>query len=54
MPRLNPLPAKKVIRKLKLCGFAETHQRVSHLYLKNTNNNKIVTIPTHGKKDIPI
>ena len=34
MPKLNPLPAKKVIKKLESAGFVKTHQRGSHIYLK--------------------
>ena len=54
MPKLNRLSAKKVIQKLHKAGFIETHQRGSHLYLKNNNGTKIVTVPTHGSKNIPI
>ncbi len=54
MPKLNRLPAKKVIQKLKQAGFTETHQRGSHVYLKNIDSTKFVTVPTHGSKDIPI
>ena len=53
MPKLRPLPAKKVIRKLESAGFVKTHQRGSHVYLKNAD--KIVTVPLHGgNKDVPI
>lgn len=51
--RLRPLPAKKVIRKLKKAGFYERHQRGSHLSLKNPKTGKIVVVPIHGK-DIPL
>jgi predicted RNA binding protein YcfA (HicA-like mRNA interferase family) len=54
MPKLNRLPAKKVIQKLKKFGFVETHQRGSHLYFKNKDGTKILTVPIHGSKDIPI
>ena len=53
MPKLNRLPAKKVIQKLKKAGFIETHQRGSHVYLKSDDGSKIVTVPMHGK-DVPI
>ena len=53
MSTLNRLNAKKFIQRLKRAGFVETHQRGSHLYLKS-NNGKIVTVPMHGSKDIPI
>lgn len=53
MPKLNSLSAKKVLKKLKRAGFAEIHQRGSHLTLKNANDDKFVTIPMHSK-DIPV
>lgn len=54
MGKLARDSAKKVIKKLKRAGFIETHQRGSHLYMKSADNTKIVTIPTHGSKDIPV
>ncbi len=54
MGKLPRISAKKVIKKLKKLGFFETHQRGSHLYLKSEDGKKIVTIPIHGSKDIPI
>ncbi len=54
MPKLNRLPARKVLQKLKSLGFIETHQRGSHLYLKSADGAKVVTLPIHGSKDIPL
>lgn len=54
MPKIARLPALKVIKKLKRVGFFETHQRGSHLYLKSRDGLRIVTVPYHGSKDIPI
>ena len=54
MPKLIVISSKKVIQKLKKIGFTETHQRGSHLYLKSEDGTKIVTVPIHGSKDIPI
>ena len=54
MPRLIRVGARKVIQRLKKAGFVETHQRGSHLYLKSKDRTKIVTVPIHGSKDIPI
>lgn len=52
MGKLNPISARKLVQKLKTIGFLETHQRGSHLYLEM--EDKIVTVPIHGSKDIPI
>lgn len=54
MGKLARLPAKKVIKKLKGVGFVETHQRGSHLFLKSEDGTKIVTIPVHGSREIPV
>lgn len=54
MTKLPRIKARELVAKLKKSGFAETHQRGSHLYLKNSNKNKIVTVPMHGSQDIPI
>ena len=54
MGKLKPLPARKLIKKLKVASFSETHQRGSHLYLKNQDRKRVVTIPVHGAKDIPV
>ena len=54
MGKLSRLPARKVIQKLKSIGFTETHQRGSHLYLKSKDGTKIVTVPAHASKNIPI
>ena len=54
MPKLKTVSSKKVLQKLKKKGFTETHQRGSHLYFKSEDGTKIVTVPIHGSKDVPI
>jgi predicted RNA binding protein YcfA (HicA-like mRNA interferase family) len=54
MGKLGRLPARKVIQKLKQSGFYETHQRGSHLYFKSEDGSRVVTVPIHGSKDIPV
>lgn len=54
MGKLAPLPARKVIQKLRRTGFVETHQRGSHRYFKHEERHKIVTVPVHGSKDLPL
>lgn len=53
MGKLSRLTARKVLQKLKKVGFEETHQRGSHLYLRNSDGTRMVTVPLHGK-DIPV
>lgn len=54
MPRLAPASARVVIKKLKKIGFVKTHQRGSHVFLRNAKEDTIVTVPVHGSKDIPV
>lgn len=54
MGKLARLPAKKVIQTLNNAGFVETHHRGSHLFLKSEDGTRIVTVPVHGSKEIPI
>ena len=53
MPRLTPLAARKVIKKLERAGFIFARQRGSHISMKN-KAGVIVVIPDHGAKEIPI
>jgi predicted RNA binding protein YcfA (HicA-like mRNA interferase family) len=53
MNKLNPQPAKKVIRRFRKIGYRKVHQRGSHLSMKNPDTGRIIVIPVHGK-DIPI
>ncbi|MCF7834023.1 MAG: type II toxin-antitoxin system HicA family toxin [Candidatus Pacebacteria bacterium] len=52
MPKLNRLSSRKIIKKLLKIGFVKSHQRGSHLVMMK--EKKIVVIPIHGSKDIPI
>ncbi len=51
--RLRALSARRVIKKLEKAGFRKTHQRGSHVSLKDTKTGRIVVVPLHGI-DIPI
>ncbi len=52
MGKLSRISARKVLQKLKKAGFFETHQRGSHLYLKNEEGMRIATLPVHGSKSL--
>jgi predicted RNA binding protein YcfA (HicA-like mRNA interferase family) len=54
MGRLPRISGPKVVQKLKRAGFFETHQRGSHLYLKSADGTKVVTVPMHGARDVPL
>ena len=44
--------AKEIIKKLEKAGFYKKSQKGSHI--KMTNNEKNVTVPHHGAKDLKI
>ncbi len=51
-PRLHPITAREALRKLKRAGFAEYHQRGSHLVLRHPDG-RMAVLPIHGG-DIPV
>ena len=53
MGKINPVSARKAIQKLLALGFFEVRRKGSHVYLRSKATKKIVSIPTHGSKDIP-
>ncbi|QNK85949.1 type II toxin-antitoxin system HicA family toxin [Aliarcobacter cryaerophilus] len=46
------MDSKEVLRRLKAAGFVKKSQKGSHIKLEK--DNKVVILPTHGSKDIPI
>lgn len=46
------MDAKEVLNVLKENGFSKKSQRGSHIKL--IKDSKLVIVPDHGKKDIPI
>jgi len=46
------MDAKEVLKILKANGFEKKSQRGSHIKL--VNDDKVVIVPDHGKRDIPI
>ena len=51
MDRINPLPAKKVIKVLEKIGFAQIRYKGSHLFMKHPDGRtKVITV--HPGEDI--
>ncbi|MGD9581845.1 MAG: type II toxin-antitoxin system HicA family toxin [Vampirovibrionia bacterium] len=46
------MDAKEVLKILKLNGFIKKSQKGSHIKL--VKDNKVVIVPDHGSKDIPL
>jgi len=51
MPRLGPLPARRVIKALKKLGFTVVRQRGSHVLLRHPNG-RVTVIPIHPGEEI--
>lgn len=50
MAKLNPLPAKKMLKILHRLGFQEIRIRGSHHYFYNQATKKTVSVPVHGNE----
>ncbi len=51
MPRLSPVPARKVIRALEALGFRPVRQKGSHLFMQHPDGRTTV-VPIHPGEDI--
>ena len=54
MPRLNPIPARKMIKILLRLGFREERVRGSHHFYFNKSSGKTTTIPIHGNEYLSV
>lgn len=54
MPRLHPIPAKKMIKILLRLGFCEVRSRGSHHFFLNLTNKQTATVPIHGNEYLSI
>ncbi len=54
MPKLNPLPAKKMVRILYRLGFQELRVKGSHHFFFNPVTKKTASVPVHGNEYLSI
>jgi len=54
MPKLNIIPAKKMIKILKLLGFESARVKGSHHFFFNSNSGMTATIPIHANADLSV
>lgn len=52
MPKLNPVPAKKMVKILLRLGFYNMRTRGSHHFFFNPATKKTTTIPIHGNENL--
>lgn len=53
MSRLPRVSGKDVLRALLRAGYAESHVRGSHHYLRKPGAPSLVTVPVHGNRTLP-
>jgi predicted RNA binding protein YcfA (HicA-like mRNA interferase family) len=51
MPKIIPIPARKLVKLLEKLGFEIVRQKGSHIIMMDKNRRRIV-IPSHPGKDI--
>lgn len=54
MPKLNPLPAKKMVKILLKLGFKEMRSRGSHHFFLNKDTEMTTVVPIHQNEDLGI
>ena len=54
MPRLYPLPAKKMVKILLRLGFQEIRVKGSHHFFFDVITKKTTTVPVHGNEYLGI
>ena len=54
MPRLPRVSGRKLVKALRKAGFRLSHVRGSHHYLRHPEDDRLVTIPVHGNRDLPV
>ena len=53
MPRLPRVSGKALLKALRRAGFVPAHVRGSHHYLRKPDDDRLVTVPVHGNRDLP-
>jgi len=54
MPRITPLPAKKMLKILKLLNFTLLRVKGSHHFYYNQETGKATVVPVHNNEDLGV
>jgi len=54
MPKLSPLKAEQIIRKLRKLGFAGPIAGGRHVRMVRLETNQIIPVPMHKGKDVSV
>ena len=54
MTRLPRVSGRQTVKALERAGFVLTHVRGSHHYLRRSGEGRIVPVPVHGNRMLPL
>ena len=54
MTRLPRASGREVVAALQRAGFDISHVRGSHYYLRKQGTGRLVPVPVHGSRDLPL
>lgn len=54
MPKLTPIPAREVIRKLRELGYEGPFGGGKHCVMRHPVTGKKISVPVHSNRDLPI
>jgi len=54
MSKLRPIPAREVIRKLRVLGYDGPFPGGKHPVMRHSRTGQKITVPTHGGRDLPL
>lgn len=54
MAKLTPIPAREVIRRLRLLGYEGPFEGGKHLVMRHPETGTKISVPFHANRDLPI
>jgi predicted RNA binding protein YcfA (HicA-like mRNA interferase family) len=54
MPKLTPIPAREVIRKLRRLGFEGPFGGGKHSVMRHPETGVKISVPMHSNRDLPL
>jgi predicted RNA binding protein YcfA (HicA-like mRNA interferase family) len=54
MPKLTPIPAREVLRKLRRLGYEGPFGGGKHAVMRNPETGVKISVPIHAARDLPL
>ncbi|MCS6918322.1 MAG: type II toxin-antitoxin system HicA family toxin [Fimbriimonadales bacterium] len=54
MPKLTPIPAREVVRKLRALGYEGPFGGGKHSVMRHPETSVKISVPVHSSRDLPI